>query len=113
MSVARTEDGRISVDGVDLEEDDCWEIRSAILVELGYKTDWTYIPKDALNSLFAYLNGEFVYKPGEKTIFTRQDLLFMLGAEIGDVEVENRLQRDQLVKTAKLIQDNEDKRDWV
>lgn len=95
------------------------ELLSHVLGKVGYRMDWTYLPKDALNSLMAYATGEFVYLPRRHEDFSREDLLLMVGAEcdiesvIDNADGDYRLRRDELEEVAKFIHETDDKREWT
>lgn len=101
------------------EEMTAVDLRGYILSTLGYRTDWSYIPKAALNSLMAYKTGEFVYQPDRHDEFTREELLLMAGGDfeilsvIDSASADYTLRKSELLDLAVRLQEMEDQRSWT
>lgn len=94
------------------------EVRAAILIEVGYRPDYSYITKEALNSLYAYVQGEFAYDPRDPDLFGREDVLcrVMWSTGYGATETDEpsyRLNRDELDHLVKVLRRNKDDRKWI
>lgn len=89
------------------------EIKGSILIELGYKASWSYLPKDAMNSLWAYITGEFAYSWDDGDLMEREDMMLMIGSLIDEYEFDDHMTKSQLIKIRELMDEVNDQREWT
>lgn len=99
---------------IDLEDASTSDIRATIMKSLGYKPR-SYVTKESLNSLFAYLDGEFMYDWEDSDTFSRYDMMLMICDRVREMDVEvvadrlmngdNKLRKDELRGIAQKMKD--------
>ena len=119
-----------SLDG-DTESLTIPDLRQKIAVQVGCRTQaHTPLDKSTLNSIYAYLTGEFAYprrarhRVNHPAYCPRHEVLRGVVIEAGLGEPEDgwsasvagnprALRRDELLKLAEHLRDTEDKRTWM
>lgn len=105
-----------------------WELRGKIAVLVGCNTNWrTPLSKSTLNSVYAYMTGEFHVQPARihhQDATPRSEILLSVvyAAGIGDPddrwtptngETPRELRRDELQKLYEVMSDRGDQRSWT